>query len=93
MVKFGGLDTYTSGPANATATVIVVSDIFGYKLPCLRVIADKVVGVGFYAVAPDFFCRAAFVHGRSYKSWIIAHSLEKGFEDAKVVVEALKPRT
>lgn len=92
--EFGGLSTYISGPADAKAAVILVSDVFGYEPPHLREIADKVGGAGFYGVAPDFFRGSPFVRegGGNISSWLIDHSTEKGFEDAKAVVEALKSK-
>lgn len=90
--ELGGLSTYISGPDQAKAAVILVSDIFGYEPPHLREIADKVGGAGFYAVAPDFFHGSPFVQGGNFSSWLINHSTEKGFEDAKAVVEALKTK-
>uniref|UniRef100_A0A1J3D6Y1 Endo-1,31,4-beta-D-glucanase n=1 Tax=Noccaea caerulescens TaxID=107243 RepID=A0A1J3D6Y1_NOCCA len=91
--KLGGLDTYVSGSTHSKLAVVLVSHVFGYETPQLRKLADKVAEAGFYAVVPDFF------HGDPYNPanqdrplpiWLKDHGQEKGFEDSKPVVEALK---
>lgn len=91
--ELGGLNTYVSGPVDAKTAVILISDIFGYEPPHIREITDKVGAAGFYALAPDFFRGYAFDHKRErFQSWLLNHPTEKGFEDAKLVVEALKSK-
>ncbi|CAN7049210.1 unnamed protein product [Brassica rapa subsp. trilocularis] len=98
--KLGGLDSYISGSTHSKLAVVLVSHVFGepffhyfsdYLLN--RKLADKVAEAGFYAVVPDFF------HGDPYNPanedrplpiWIKDHPQDKGFEDSKPVVEALK---
>ncbi|PON44296.1 Dienelactone hydrolase [Parasponia andersonii] len=75
--ELGGLSTYISGSTNSERAVILVSDAFGYEAPNISLVADKVAAAGFYVVVPDFFYGDPF---------------DKGFEDAKLVVEALKSK-
>ncbi|CAE5968734.1 unnamed protein product [Arabidopsis arenosa] len=91
--KLGNLDTYVSGSTHSKLAVLLVSHVFGYETPNLRKLADKVAEAGFYAVVPDFF------HGDPYNPedkdrplliWAKDHGQEKGFEDSKPIVEALK---
>ncbi|XP_010488428.1 PREDICTED: endo-1,3;1,4-beta-D-glucanase-like [Camelina sativa] len=91
--KLGNLDTYVSGSTHSKLAVLLVSHVFGYETPNLRKLADKVAEAGFYAVVPDFF------HGDPYNPenqdrplpiWIKDHGQEKGFEESKPIVEALK---
>ncbi|KAG7583091.1 Dienelactone hydrolase [Arabidopsis suecica] len=91
--KLGNLDTYVSGSTHSKLAVLLVSHVFGYETPNLRKLADKVAEAGFYAVVPDFF------HGDPYNPedkdrplliWAKDHGQEKGFEDSKPILEALK---
>ncbi|KNA15116.1 hypothetical protein SOVF_101180 [Spinacia oleracea] len=91
----GGLKSYVSGSSHSTHAVILISDIFGYEAPNLRKIADKVAGAGYLAVVPDFF------HGEPYNPqnperpkpvWLKDHGTDKGYEEAKPVIESLKRR-
>ncbi|GAB4851157.1 hypothetical protein Ancab_030451 [Ancistrocladus abbreviatus] len=93
--EFGGLKSYVSGSPDPKLAVILVSDIFGYEAPNLRKLADKVAAAGFFVVVPNFF------HGDPYAPenaerplpvWIKDHGADKGFEEAKPVVEALKKK-
>ncbi|XP_050216507.1 endo-1,3;1,4-beta-D-glucanase-like [Mercurialis annua] len=91
--KLGGLDSYVTGPSYSNRAILLVSDVYGYEAPNLRKLADKVAAEGFYVVVPDF------IHGDPYapdnkerpiQVWIKDHGTDKGFEEAKSVVEALK---
>lgn len=93
LVTLGGLDCYVSGTKDSKLAILLISDVFGYEAPLLRKLADKVAAAGFYAVVPDL------LHGDPYDSdnaerplnvWIKDHSPEKGFEEAKPVIQALK---
>ncbi|KAL4308832.1 hypothetical protein GQ457_01G024340 [Hibiscus cannabinus] len=57
-------------------------------------LADKVAAAGFYAVVPDFFDGDPYVSDkpdRPFTVWIrIMDRLAKGFEDAKLIIDALK---
>jgi hypothetical protein len=52
-----GLPCYISKPKDGSKarTVIFVSDIFGYKTPNVRLLADEYAKEGFYAYVPDFY--------------------------------------
>ncbi|XP_010527412.1 PREDICTED: endo-1,3;1,4-beta-D-glucanase [Tarenaya hassleriana] len=93
--KLGGLDSYVVGSPDSKLGILLVSHVFGYETPNLRKLADKVANSGFYVVVPDFF------HGDPYNPenqdrpllvWIKDHEPDKGFEESKPVIEALKSK-
>lgn len=45
----------TRSPVDAGKAVIVVQDIFGWRLPNTRYMADMIAGNGYTAIVPDFF--------------------------------------
>uniref|UniRef100_A0A7N0UPR5 Dienelactone hydrolase domain-containing protein n=1 Tax=Kalanchoe fedtschenkoi TaxID=63787 RepID=A0A7N0UPR5_KALFE len=93
--EVAGLKTYVTGPADVKRAVLLVSDIFGYEAPNLRKLADKIASAGFYVVVPDFFngdpCDPSNFE-RALPVWIKEHGTDKGFEDAKSVIEAIKAK-
>ncbi|XP_038704142.1 endo-1,3;1,4-beta-D-glucanase-like [Tripterygium wilfordii] len=93
--KLGGLNTYLTGPADSNRAVILISDLFGYEAPKLRKLADKIAAAGFYVVVPDFFYGDPYVADipeRPIQVWVKDHGPDKGVEDTKLVVEALKSK-
>ncbi|KAF9618364.1 hypothetical protein IFM89_000999 [Coptis chinensis] len=91
--QIGGLSSYISASSHSKLGVLLVSDIFGYESPNLRKLADKIAAAGFYVVVPDF------IHGDPYNPeiaerplqvWIKTHGPDKGAEEAKPVIAALK---
>ncbi|KAG8370176.1 hypothetical protein BUALT_Bualt14G0090000 [Buddleja alternifolia] len=91
--QLGGLNCYVSGLADSQFAVLLISDIFGYEAPNLRKLADKVAAAGFYTVVPDFLYGDPYVPEKQPISlWIKDHGTDKGFEDAKPVIEALKSK-
>ncbi|KAI6693190.1 hypothetical protein NL676_020900 [Syzygium grande] len=58
-----------------------------------RKLADKVAAAGFYAVVPDFLGGEPYVPEnaeRPFTEWLKDHGTDKGYEDAKRIVEAVK---
>lgn len=95
VLEFGGLKTYVSASSNSKHAILLVSDIFGYEAPNLRKLADKVAAVGYYVVVPDFLYGDPYNPENTEKPlsvWIQSHGADKGFEDAKQVVAALKDK-
>ncbi|KAF3530981.1 hypothetical protein DY000_02041719 [Brassica cretica] len=91
--KLGGLDVYVSGSPDSNKCVLLVSDIYGYEAPNLRALADKVAASGFYVVVPDYFYGDPYDpshQDRPVPVWIKDHGPDKGFEDTKPVLEAIK---
>ncbi|KAL0718881.1 hypothetical protein Bca4012_068204 [Brassica carinata] len=91
--KLGRLDAYVSGSPDSKNCVLLVSDIYGYEAPNLRALADKVAASGFYVVVPDYFCGDPYDPSnqeRPVHVWIKDHGPDKGFEDTKPVLEAIK---
>ncbi|XP_010532701.1 PREDICTED: endo-1,3;1,4-beta-D-glucanase-like [Tarenaya hassleriana] len=93
--KLGGLDAYVIGSPDSTRAILLVSDVFGYEAPNLRKLADKVAESGFYVVVPDYFYGDPYDpknQDRPIAVWIKDHGADKGFEQSKPVVEALKSK-
>ncbi|KAH0992790.1 hypothetical protein GBA52_004273 [Prunus armeniaca] len=95
--KFGGLDSYVTGSPHSKLAILFLSDIFGFQAPKLRKFADKVAAAGYFVVVPDFFYGDPFVVADDgsfdrLPVWLKDHSPEKGLEDAKLVIEALKSK-
>ncbi|XP_042431359.1 endo-1,3;1,4-beta-D-glucanase-like [Zingiber officinale] len=92
--SLGGLKAYTVGSPSSNAAVVLVSDIFGYEAPNLRKLADKVAAAGFLVVVPDFFYGDPYVPNpeKPLMTWLEDHGTDKGFEDAKSVIEYLKSK-
>ncbi|XP_024040860.1 endo-1,3;1,4-beta-D-glucanase isoform X2 [Citrus clementina] len=89
--KLGGLDTYVTGSPDSKLAALLISDIFGYEAPNLRKLADRVAAAGFYVAVPDFFHGDPHVDGgRPLQEWINDHGVDKGFEEAKPLIQALK---
>ncbi|KXS13737.1 alpha/beta-hydrolase [Gonapodya prolifera JEL478] len=55
--KLNGLDCYVAmPPSNSTATsILICHDIFGWKMPNTRLVADALAKEGFAVFVPDFF--------------------------------------
>ncbi|KAL9052644.1 MAG: hypothetical protein Q9162_005271 [Coniocarpon cinnabarinum] len=53
--QHGGIDVYVSEPPNGSKakTVIILCDIFGWKLTNTRLLADQYAKAGFYVYLPD----------------------------------------
>ncbi|KAI3975737.1 hypothetical protein MKX01_023163 [Papaver californicum] len=93
--QLGGLQTYVSGSLDSKLGILIVSDIFGYEAPNLRNLADKVAAAGFYVVVPDFLHGDPYVPENADKPlpiWIKSHGTDKGAEETKPVIEALKSK-
>ncbi|WCJ23660.1 alpha/beta-Hydrolases superfamily protein [Euphorbia peplus] len=93
--KFAGLDTYLTGSSDSKLAVLLVTDIFGFEAPNLRKLADKIAAAGFYVVVPDFFNGDPYNPDNSERpvqAWLKDHGADKGFEDAKPVIQALKSK-
>ncbi|XXG79381.1 hypothetical protein AAC387_Pa09g0465 [Persea americana] len=93
--NLGGLKTYITGSPLSHRAAILISDIFGYEAPNLRKLADKVAAAGFYVVVPDFFYGNHFLYGdpeNLVPVWMKSHGTDKGYEDAKAIIEDLKSK-
>ncbi|CAI0395342.1 unnamed protein product [Linum tenue] len=84
VTEIGGLRAYATGSSDSSLSLLLASDVLGYETPNLRKLADKVAAAGFYVVVPDFF------HGDPYVPGSEMPVSEKGVEDAKQVIAALR---
>ncbi|KAK0608325.1 hypothetical protein LWI29_028986 [Acer saccharum] len=93
--ELGGLKAYVIGPSDSKLAVLLISDVFGYEVPKFRKIADKVAAAGFLAVVPDFFygdpANSSDPHFE-IEAWLKNHTTDKGYEDAKPVIAALRSK-
>ncbi|KAK4361607.1 hypothetical protein RND71_020559 [Anisodus tanguticus] len=95
VLEFGGFNTYVSGPSSSKLAIFLASDIYGYEAPNLRKLADKVAAAGYYVVVPDFLYGDPYNPENTEKPlsvWMQSHDKDKGFEDAKQVIAALKDK-
>ncbi|OAY55866.1 endo-1,3;1,4-beta-D-glucanase [Manihot esculenta] len=93
--KVGGLNSYVTGPSDSNSAIFLISDAFGYEAPSFRKLADKIAAAGFYVVVPDFFYGDPYSPDNAEKTihvWLQEHGTDKGFDDAKAVVQALKSK-
>ncbi|KAB2631900.1 beta-D-glucanase-like [Pyrus ussuriensis x Pyrus communis] len=90
--KLGGLNVYVAGSPNSKLAILLVSNVFGYRVPNLRKLAENIAAAGFFVLVPDFFYGDPFVHDndRPLAVWLQDHGTDKGFEDAKSIINALK---
>ncbi|KAA8548573.1 hypothetical protein F0562_000160 [Nyssa sinensis] len=93
--EIGGLKTYLTGPQDSKLAILLISDVFGYEAPNLRKLADKVAAAGFLVVVPDFFNGDPVDLSNprmDRESWRKAHGTDKGCDDAKAVIAALRSK-
>ncbi|KAI9196697.1 hypothetical protein LWI28_026189 [Acer negundo] len=60
----------------------------------VKTLADKIAAAGFYVVVSDFFYGDPYAPeaGKPALTWLEGHGVDKGVEDAKPVIEALKSK-
>ncbi|KAK4587084.1 hypothetical protein RGQ29_023994 [Quercus rubra] len=94
--EFGGLQTYATGSPHSKLAILLISDIYGYEAPNVRKLADKIAAAGFLVVVPDFFYGDLVIDYNDpnfdVKLWGKVHNPDKGYEDAKAVIAALKSK-
>ncbi|PRQ26167.1 putative alpha/Beta hydrolase [Rosa chinensis] len=92
VTEIGGLKAYVTGPSDSKLALLLVSDIHGFEAPKFRELADKTATAsGFHVVVPDFFYGDPFNPDKTEKLvWLQSHGTDKGFEDAKLVIGALR---
>ncbi|KAM1621485.1 hypothetical protein ACFX11_020158 [Malus domestica] len=90
--KLGGLNVYVAGSPNSKLAILLISNVFGYRVPNLRKLAENIAAAGFFVLVPDFFYGDPFVYdnNRPLAVWLQDHGTDKGFEDAKSIINALK---
>ncbi|KAI3749546.1 hypothetical protein L2E82_20160 [Cichorium intybus] len=53
--EIGGLKAYITGDRSSSRAILLASDAFGYEGVMLRKLANKIGGLGYMVVVPDFF--------------------------------------
>jgi dienelactone hydrolase len=87
-----GVDVYVSGSPTASKAVLMISDIYGWKAPLFRKLADTVASAGFYVVAPDYFNGDAITDIADFPQWLSRHPPAGSVELTYTFVKALKER-
>ncbi|XP_027930000.1 endo-1,3;1,4-beta-D-glucanase-like [Vigna unguiculata] len=93
VTDIAGVNTYVTGSRLAILAIVFISDIYGFKPPLLRKVADKVAQHGYFVAVPDFFHGEPYNDGnvsRPFDPWFKDHDSAKGIETAKPIIEALK---
>ncbi|KAK4425740.1 1,4-beta-D-glucanase [Sesamum alatum] len=90
--QLGGFNSYVTGHHDSKLAIILIADAFGYEAPKLRKLADKIGGSGFLVVVPDFYYGDSFTPEKAGQAWVDAHPPDKGCEDAKTIIAALKSK-
>lgn len=87
MEKIGGLNCYVAGSADSKCAVILISDVYGYEAPHLRMIADKVAAAGgYYMLVPDFFHGDPFVDNENITLWKSEHTGLQGMYSSQLCI-------
>ncbi|KAJ9536559.1 hypothetical protein OSB04_un000258 [Centaurea solstitialis] len=93
--EIGGLKAYVSGNRSSNLAILLASDAFGYEGVMLRKLADKIAGVGYLVVVPDFFFGgnvSTTTPPQVRAKWLDHHPPEKGCENARKIIAELKGR-
>lgn len=89
-----GCPVYITGSSSSSSAVLFLSDIFGYRKPLLRKLADKVSHAGFLVVVPDLLHDDPFTGSFStgeLRPWQAKHPpTGYALDMTKSLVEALK---
>lgn len=93
--RWDELQVYVTSPPSSTATsaVVLVSDVFGWKNPLFRKLADKVAAAGFLVVVPDLLYDDPYdpVRTENRQEWLAKHHPEgKPMDDFKKIVHMLQ---
>ncbi|KAF5763864.1 putative dienelactone hydrolase, alpha/Beta hydrolase [Helianthus annuus] len=93
--EIGGLKSYITGDRTSNRAILLASDAFGYEGVMLRKIADKISGLGYLVLVPDFFfgdCIYSTSPPEVRANWLNNHSPEKGCENARKIIGELKSK-
>jgi dienelactone hydrolase len=90
--SLAGLDVYETGSSSASAAVILASDVFGWRAPLLRKVADKVAKKGYYVVVPDYFRGDPLVNLSDITTWLPKHPVAAEVESSNKIVLSVKAK-
>ncbi|CAJ1941220.1 unnamed protein product [Sphenostylis stenocarpa] len=93
VTNIGGINSYVTGSPLAILAILLVSDVYGFKAPLLRKVADKVAANGYYVLVPDFLHDDPYDPKNSTRPtsvWLKDHEPGKSIKGAKPVIKALK---
>lgn len=93
--EIGGMKAYITGNRSSNRAILVASDAFGYEGVMLRKLADKIGGLGYLVVVPDFLfgdCIYSTMPPELRANWLRNHPPEKGCENALKIIAELKSR-
>ncbi|KAI5065432.1 hypothetical protein GOP47_0020127 [Adiantum capillus-veneris] len=96
VADIGGLPAYLTGSPSAASALLFISDIYGWKVPQTRRLADKVaLEGGFLVVLPDFMEDDFFASSNPdnpYEGldvYLAKHSQAKAIVEASKIIEEL----
>ncbi|KAH7415441.1 hypothetical protein KP509_14G043700 [Ceratopteris richardii] len=93
-----GVPAYISGSPSSRAAVLFICDIYGWKVPQTRRLADKVASAGFFVVLPDFMNDDFFQSPdpdnpyEGLDAYLARHSQEDAIEVASKIIDELGKR-
>lgn len=93
--EIGGLKAYITGDRSSSRAILLASDAFGYEGVMLRKLADKIGGLGYMIVVPDFFFGDYYYSAMPpeiREKWLPNNPPEKGCENALKIIAQLKSR-
>ncbi|XP_011090811.1 endo-1,3;1,4-beta-D-glucanase-like [Sesamum indicum] len=90
--QIGGFNTYVTGDQDSKLAIIFLADAFGWEVPKLRKLADKVAESGFLVVVPDFYYGDKFTLEKAGQGWVDTHPPDRGCDDARTIIAALKSK-
>ncbi|KZT71150.1 alpha/beta-hydrolase [Daedalea quercina L-15889] len=64
-ITISGLQSYVTGDENSNRVVVFGTDVFGWRLPNVRLLADEYADKNFWVVVPDLF------DGRELPQWTL----------------------
>eukprot|EP00270_Netrium_digitus_P013715 TRINITY_DN4590_c0_g1_i1.p1 TRINITY_DN4590_c0_g1~~TRINITY_DN4590_c0_g1_i1.p1 ORF type:complete len:258 (+),score=75.00 TRINITY_DN4590_c0_g1_i1:148-921(+) len=83
-----GLNVYIAGE-KSSAAIILVTDVFGYEVPQVRVLADYFAANGFIAVIPDILHGDPLQSFEDFPKWMPKHNPVAEGPNVKAVAEAV----
>ncbi|KAK9805002.1 hypothetical protein WJX73_000066 [Symbiochloris irregularis] len=88
--KFAGLDAYITGRTEKpSAAILLIQDIWGWKLKNTRLLGDKLGSEGYLVVLPDFFHGDEIGQFKERSEFFKKHPLEATYPEADAVLEQI----
>ncbi|KAK9813938.1 hypothetical protein WJX73_005657 [Symbiochloris irregularis] len=90
-IKFAGLDTYVTGRTEKpSAVILVIHDIWTWKLKNIRLLSDKLGAEGYLVLLPDFFHGDAIIDFGERAEFYARHPFTSTYPEVDAVLEQIK---